>query len=302
MSTLRAVLARLLAASLVVLTLAGLTAPAAHADTSRPRHQIIWNIHSLLQGDMQNAQTSYWAMIGALRNAAGHNVGNGVGATERLRAEGPRAVEIRLMDNDAPYAALYVRSDNLYMMGVWSPSSHSGSVTGLVGFRDQRAEMQAILQRNGTPAAVTDFGFDSNYDALGSDTRATVGMNGYTIADAVRAVHGYNRNMTHTAQTGFQASLIILIQAVSEAARFQDIAITVGANIRNYASGSGTRLSINQVNMENDWSDISEWLHTALNPEPDTILATMRIGNEEFNSLDSFNRRFHYTLAQGKFF
>ncbi|WP_030019843.1 ribosome-inactivating family protein, partial [Streptomyces monomycini] len=144
------------------------------------------------------------------------------------------------MDGDRGVAALYVRSDNLYLMGVWTPSSQSGSVSGLVGFRDQRAEMQAILQRNGTPAPVTDFGFNSNYDALGSDTRATVGMNGYTIANAVRAVSGYNNHMTHTAQTGFQASLIILIQAVSEAARFQDIAITVGNNIRSGRSGSDT--------------------------------------------------------------
>ncbi|MFH9426466.1 ribosome-inactivating family protein [Streptomyces sp. NPDC017529] len=302
MSTLRAALARILAASLAVLALAGLAAPSAHADTTRPRHQIIWNVQSLLDGNMEDAYSRYWSMIGALRTAAGHRVGNGVGATERLRAEGARAVEIRLMNGNEPYAALYVRSDNLYTMGVWSPSQQSGSVTGLVGFRDQRAEMQAILQRNGTPAAVTDFGFNSTYDALGSYRRAEVGMNGYTIADAIRAVHGYSHRMTATQQAGFQAQLIILIQAVSEAARFQDIAITVGNNIRSYASGSATRLSTNQVNMENDWSDVSEWLHAALNPEPDTILTTIRFGGGEYNSLEAFNRRFHYTLAQGSYF
>ncbi|MEU4199232.1 ribosome-inactivating family protein [Streptomyces sp. NPDC026294] len=302
MSTLPAALARLLAASLAVLTLAGLTASSAHADTTRPREQIIWNVRSLLQGDMEGAQTSYWAMIGALRNAAGHNVGNGVGATERLRADGARAVEIRLMDGDRGVAALYVRSDNLYLMGVWTPSSLSGSVSGLVGFRDQRAEMQAILQRNGTPAPVTDFGFNSNYDALGSGTRAAVGMNGYTIANAVRAVSAYNHNMTHTAQTGFQASLIILIQAVSEAARFQDIAITVGGNIRSYASGDGTRLSLGQVNLENQWSGISQWLHSALNPVPGTTLAIMRLNGTDYRSLEEYTRRHHYTLALGTYF
>ncbi|WP_167745441.1 ribosome-inactivating family protein, partial [Streptomyces monomycini] len=145
-----------------------------------------------------------------------------------------------LMDGDRGVAALYVRSDNLYLMGVWTPSSLSGSPSGLVGFRDQRDHMQAVLQRNGTPAAVGDFRFDSNYDALGSGMRANVGMNGYTIANAVRAVSGYDTHMTRTAQTGFQTDLIILIQAVSEAARFQDIAITVSDNIRSGRSGSVT--------------------------------------------------------------
>ncbi|OKI00841.1 hypothetical protein A6A06_18185 [Streptomyces sp. CB02923] len=241
-------------------------------------------------------------MIGDLRTAAGHNVGNGVGATERLRADGARAVEIRLVNDNESYASLYVQSDNLYMMGVWTPSPHSGSVSGLVGFRDQRAEMQAILQRNGTPAPVTDFGFNSNYDSLGSNRRAEVGMNGFTIADAARALHGYNPHMTHTQQAGFQAQLIILIQAVSEAARFQDIAITVGNNIRNYASGQGTRLSLNQVNMENNWGNISGWLSAALDLPPDTISTTIEFGGEHFNNLDAFNRRFHYTLAKGSFF
>ncbi|GCD41031.1 ribosome-inactivating family protein [Streptomyces paromomycinus] len=301
-STLRAALARLLAASFAVLTLAGLTAPSAHADTTRAREQIIWNVHSLLQGDMEGAQSSYWAMIGALRNAAGHNVGNGVGATERLRADGARAVEIRLMDGNRGVAALYVRSDNLYLMGVWTPSSLSGSATGLVGFRDQRAEMQAILQRNGTPDTVADFGFDSNYDALGSNMRATVGMNGYTIGNAVRAVSGYSHNMTGTARAGFQASLIILIQAVSEAARFQDIAVTVGSNIRRGVSGENTRLSLGQVNLENRWSGISQWLHSALNPVPGTSLAVMHLNGTDYRSLEEYTRRYHYTLALGTYF
>ncbi|KOT62925.1 MULTISPECIES: ribosome-inactivating family protein [Streptomyces] len=302
MSTLRAAFARLLAASLAALAVAGLTAPSAHADTTGERHQIVWNVHSLLRGERQDAYSRYWNMIGALRTAAGHRVGNGVGATERLRSTGARAIEIRLVDNNESYASLYVRSDNLYTMGVWTPSRNSGSVTGLVGFRDQRLEMQAILQRNGTPAPVTDFGFDSTYDALGSYTRASVGMNLYTIADAARAVHGYNPEMTPTQQGGFRAQLIILIQAVSEAARFQDLAITIGENIRTGESGPATRLSTDQVNMENDWSAVSRWLRDALNTPPDTTLATIRFGGGEFDSLEAFNRRFHYTLAKGSFF
>ncbi|WP_035804964.1 ribosome-inactivating family protein [Kitasatospora mediocidica] len=302
-STLRAALTRLLAASLAVLTLAGLTATSAHADTTRPREQIIWNVHSLLSGDMKDAYGRYWSMLGALRGTVGHRVGNSVTATERLRQDGARAVEIRIMNDDQSVASLFLRSDNLYVMGVWTPSPNSGSATGAVGFHDQRAELQAILQRNGTPAAVTDLGFDSTYDALGSDTRGAVGMNGYTIAEAIRAVSGYNHNMTETAQRGFRASLIILIQAVAEAARFQDIAITVSRNIYSYASGSSTKLSLAQVNLENAWSPISRWLHAAVSPlPPGTTLATLRLDGQDYNSLEQYNMRYTYTLALGTYF
>lgn len=277
---LRAACTRALATLLVLLAAVGLTAPAAHADTGNTqRVQIIWNVHSLMTGDAVTAQQDYATMIDSLRSAAGHNVlWDRLGDTETRTDNDHHVVEIRVMDNNDSVAGLYLRSDNLYLMGFWTGSPNSGSVTGLLGFSDQFQELQFILQRNGTPAAVQNIGYSSSYNALGSDRRTRVSMDMTRIALALNMVRRANTTNVPYNTTAFRDQLLILIQATAEAARFQDIRDRVWANIGlgRDSTVPNPHLDNDMIGLENNWGRISTWVHQQVNgtdtttPSPST--------------------------------
>jgi hypothetical protein len=197
--------------------------------------------------------------------------------------------------NNVGFASLFVRTNDGYVMGFWTPSRNSGSFAGVLGFSDMYQQLEAIHTAAGRGAVqVGDLGFRSNYMALGSDVRGDVGMGPAGIGNAIRVLQAYDSRTTATAQAGLRACLIVLIQATMEAARFQYISDQV---LRNIRTNSNDALITYSLQLENAWTQMSAWIHNGWNNPPN--LALFRVGNNFFQNPRQLLGTIGYVLSAG---
>ncbi|MEU8580269.1 ribosome-inactivating family protein [Streptomyces abikoensis] len=263
----------------MVCALAGvvMAAPRARADTNGPRHQIVWNVQNLYAGNFRAAANEYQNMITAVRNAAGHSLLNQeLGETEVRQNNDHHVVEIRMVNGpDTPgnsVASLYLRSNDLYVMGIWTPSVNQDvPVSGLMAFRNMGQEMTHIVQQaTGQNHAVGDLRVGANYSDLGTDRRTQVPMGGNGLRAAIQRIQGYQRPQNADDVRAMNDAYLTLIQATAEAARFELIATHVANNLRQNRE---TRLGADDSVMENNWDAISNWIRARLsNPMGEGII------------------------------
>ncbi|MEU6963910.1 ribosome-inactivating family protein [Streptomyces chrestomyceticus] len=286
----------------MVCVLAGfvVAAPQARADTNGPRHQIVWNVQNLYAGNFRAAATDYQNMISALRDAAGHSLlTQRLGATEVRANNDRRAVEIRMVNGpDIPgnsVASLYLRSNDLYVMGLWTPNGGGDvPVSGLMAFRGMDQEMRNIVQRATTVHhPVGDLRIGAGYDALGSERRTRVGMGGDALRSAIQRIQHYQRPTNEDDVRAMNDAYLTLIQATAEAARFETIATHVANNLRQHQE---TRLTSTDSTMENQWNTLSGWLLARLrNPTGDGI----NFRGVHYVTLNALLAASGYIMAQG---
>ncbi|MFK8844059.1 ribosome-inactivating family protein [Streptomyces sp. Ac-502] len=286
----------------MVCALAGFVAaaPQARADTDEPREQIVWNVHNLFAGNFRGAATDYQNMISALRDRAGHNLlTQRLGATEVRANNDHRAVEIRMVNGpDTPgnsVASLYLRSNDLYVMGLWTPNGGGDvPVSGLMAFRDMDGEMRNIVRRATTVNhPVGDLRVGAGYDALGSSRRTQVRMGGNGLRDAIQRIQHYQRPASEDEVQSMNDAYLTLIQATAEAARFESIASHVADNLRQNRE---THLSSQDSTMENQWNTLSSWVLARLrNPTGEGI--TFR--GVHYVTLNALLAASGYIMAQG---
>ncbi|MFB1048041.1 ribosome-inactivating family protein [Streptomyces chrestomyceticus] len=287
----------------MVCVLAGfvVAAPQARADTNGYRHQIVWNVQNLYEGDFGAAADDYREMISALRDAAGHTLrGQQLGATEVRAATDHRAVEIRMVNGqDVPgnsVASLYLRSNDLYLMGIWTPNGNGVDVpvSGLMAFNGMQREMQTIVQRaTRVEYPIGPLHVGANYDALGSTRRTEVGMGGYALRGAIQLLQRYSRPQSEEAVLAMNGAYLTLIQATAEAARFESIATHVENNLRTYQE---TRLTREDSAMENQWNTLSGWLLARYRNEPGNGITFRGVHYATLNALLAVSG---YIMAQG---
>ncbi|MFD9688825.1 ribosome-inactivating family protein [Kitasatospora sp. NPDC059088] len=237
---------------------------AAQANTGTNRlFQIDWSLDGIVQNNPSQAAADYDSVITELRGAArGNSVLMGRMDDTEIRPDDDRhLIEVRLQQGGQHIGSVYFRSDNLYIMGIWTPSQNSGSVSGILGFSDQRVALQQILARAGYQRAVGNLNVGSSYMALGSAARATVRMGATEIAFATGLIHFYDSHSTATSATLRNQSYLVLIQALAEAARFEEIRAHVSNNLRTRANQP---VPAALISWENQWSAVSRWLHQVM--------------------------------------
>ncbi|MEU6486350.1 ribosome-inactivating family protein [Streptomyces sp. NPDC046887] len=263
-------------AFVMALSMVGLTAPVSHADPKQPLTEIHWNITGL-EGGGQAAHDEYWRVIDQLHHHTGHDfhqtqLDETTGLSNRL-------VQISLHHKGAYVGALYFWADNLYLAGIYQP----GQGGGHFAFRDQRpADFNAVLGVHSEPLP-----WNGSYIALpGGSTRQNLQINGPRLHGAMMNLAGARRLISHGAgQDLLGQSLVMMIQATAEAARFGRVFDNIRGNIRTAGSG-GAQLGVENVDLQQNWSRISNWVYRVIqNPAAGELSFGSGVFHRSFRTL-----------------
>lgn len=238
----------------------GVVAPSAHADPANEHTIIYWNITGMNQGASADVASNYSAMLGQLRNLAGHGTGPGFGDTTQAQN---RLIEMRVIDNNdlqgAHRLSLYFWADNLYLVGFTSSGQNYGF--NEEGVRDPNApRVRAIMQRvYGGAQTFNPLTFRETYGSLdGSQQRVGWGFNPTALhADLRRLMNLHSENST----SAVRRAIVQTIAATSEAGRYETIARVVRDDV---AYGGTQGVGTLGVALENGWSELSSWVHDAM--------------------------------------
>lgn len=258
--------------------LAGLAAPAAHADTNQPLTQVTWVIDDLLNGGADPHQ-QYWNMIADLHRHSGHDYFRD-NVDETTRSTQSQLIQVSVWRYGTYQGALYFWANNLYLAGFYQP----GNGGGHYAFNDP-ASTARFNQVLGVQARVLPW--TGNYSTLpGGSARQNQQINGPRLDSALQQLHQANTLLqSANGRDLLGQSLVMMIQATSEAARFGRVFDNIRGNIRDHG---GAQIGIENADLEQNWGNISNWIYRVLqNPG----IAPLQIGT------GAFHRSFA-TLAQ----
>ncbi|MFI9202793.1 ribosome-inactivating family protein [Streptomyces sp. NPDC053048] len=252
-------------------------APTAHADPNDAHTQWTWQISDLQHGG-EAAERSYWDLIARLHDLSGHRI-PGQDRLAETTNQPARLIEIRLQAGEQYWGSLYFWADNLYLAGFYQPSV-DGSDDHHYAFPDTWPdEFSRVL--GGVPVDRLPFG--GNYNALpggSTSARQQQVINAFsfysalgTLRDAPRYLH------TGPGRETIGRSLVTIIQATSEAARFARIFDNIRGNMLHYTANP---IGADNVVLEQNWDHISNWVYRALRPGDHGVLG---LGSRTFSTL-----------------
>ncbi|MFD9592651.1 ribosome-inactivating family protein [Kitasatospora sp. NPDC059973] len=249
---------RRLVGSLVALALAvglmGMTPPAAHADTNNRLSNINWEISDLSGGGAQ-AHQRYWDVIAQLHSLSSHDWFR-TDLDETVVADNDQLIQISLFQSGAYQGAIYFWPHNLYLAGFYQVGG-----THWV-FNDGNASRERFNRVLGVQASTLPW--SSNYNGLpGGEARYNQQINGPRLDNALRQVRQISALQNSASGRAVLAdSLIMMIQATSEAARFGRIFDNIRGNIRDHGLA---QIGRDNVNLETNWAGISNWVYRVMN-------------------------------------
>ncbi|MFF3335361.1 ribosome-inactivating family protein [Streptomyces sp. NPDC002888] len=294
---LRTVKRRLLGAVVALalsIGLAGLAAPAAHADPDRYLTVHDWDISDLAGGG-QHAHEQYWNMIAAMHRVTGHDFFRDTLDETTTRQDA--LFQVSLHRNGNYIGALYFWPNDLYLAGFYQAGPNGGHYAFNEG---RRARFNAILG-----VTSNELPWNGNYTSLpsgGQDNRRTARVAGPGIDNALQQIGRANQLLIPGAPNGHHilgSALTTVIQATSEAARFGRIFDNIRYNILNH---SLVQMGDENVALQQQWSNLSGWVYRALNNagvQPFTLNTGTGIQRIFYSYLDVIRYVFYMELASG---
>ncbi|MFF4382980.1 ribosome-inactivating family protein [Kitasatospora sp. NPDC001547] len=251
-------LRRRLAGLLIALTLAvglmGMTPTAAHADTGERLTNIDWDI-SDLNGGGASAHQRYWDVISRLHSLSSHDWFR-TDLDETVVADNDQLIQISLHRSGTYLGAMYIWPHNLYVAGFYQAGgTHWVFDDGLAA----RNRFNRVLGVNASTLP-----WSSNYNNIpGGGGRASQQINGPRLSNALQQVHQIAALQNSGSGRAVLAdSLLMMVQATSEAARFGRIFDNVRTNIRDHGVA---QVGVENVNLETNWGGLSNWVYRVMN-------------------------------------
>ncbi|GAA0421918.1 ribosome-inactivating family protein [Streptomyces luteireticuli] len=233
-----------------------------------------------------NTPYQYMAFVNQVRDAVSEEIPRGTvtdsSGIRRTRADrNPLAVRLSPGGNtDAAAIDLMIRPDNLYVVG-WRTQNQS------YWLQDDHAPR---------PAGYADAGFGGSYIELAGAAgqgRGGIRLGQPAMEDAVRTLARDNASTRDRAH-----AMTVLVQMVSEAARFNGIAQSISGaasaepprrgGSRDLRWYEGTQPNAAVLDMENNWGALSRVLAELGNRQP--VTNPVRIGNLQVTELDQLRR------------
>ncbi|MFD4660139.1 ribosome-inactivating family protein [Kitasatospora sp. NPDC058444] len=249
---------RRLVGVLVALALAvglmGMTPTAAHADTNNRLSNINWEIGDLGGGGAQEHQR-YWDVIAQLHSLSSHDWFR-EDLDETIVADNDQLIQISLFQHGTYLGAMYFWPHNLYLAGFYQVGGTHWVFADGPGSRDRFNRVLGV-QASTLP-------WSSNYNGIPrGDNRWQQRITGPSLENSLRQVRQIAVLQDTAAGRAVLAdSLIMMIQATSEAARFGRIFDNIRNNIRNHTD---VQIGEDNVNLETNWSSVSNWVYRVMN-------------------------------------
>jgi hypothetical protein len=256
----------------------GALAPTAQADPQQPLTVIDWDITGLEHGG-QGHHDRYWNVIDQVHRISGHNFHQILDETTTTYN---RLIQIRVSYARQHAVSLYFWANTLYLAGFYQPGQPNGTGNRHYvfpdGYPDAFNQVLGVnaqrLPWNGSYANLPD---GSNR----GDRRLTP-QNLQNSLLSLRRTQELLGSQAGTTTVG--SSLVDIIGATAEAARFGYIFDVVRQNIRGNTSTPIGRFG---AVLETSWGDLSRWVYARLNdPSGDGIT----IGSPDYS-------RYYATVA-----
>ncbi|MET8543732.1 ribosome-inactivating family protein [Kitasatospora sp. NPDC004799] len=270
-------LAGVLIAFALAVGLMGMTPSAAHADTNDRLTIIDWDI-SDLNGGGASPHQRYWDVISRLHTLSSHDWFR-TDLDETVVADNDQLIQISLHRNGAYLGAMYYWPHSLYLAGFYQVGG-----THWV-FNDGDASRARFNRVLGVQARTLPW--SSNYNNIpGGGNRQDQQINGPRLDNALQQVRQIEALQNSGSGRAVLAdSLLMMIQATSEAARFGRIFDNVRGNIRDHGLA---QIGVENVNLETNWAALSNWVYRVMD---NAGTPPVTIGQEGF-------QRTFYTLPQ----
>ncbi|MGW3232392.1 ribosome-inactivating family protein [Kitasatospora sp. NPDC001095] len=237
--------------------LTGMTSPAAHADTNNRLTNIDWDI-SDLGGGGDSAHARYYEVIRRLHELSSHDWFR-TDLDETVVADNDQLIQISINRNGMYQGAIYIWPHNLYVAGFYQVGGTHWVFREDNPAAPERARFNRTLGVNANTLP-----FTGNYNNLpGGGSRQNQRITGPALQNAlqqVRNIHLLQSTGSNWATLG--DSIIMMIQATSEAARFGRIFDNIRGNIRNH---SDAQIGVENVNLETNWAALSNWVYRVMN-------------------------------------
>ncbi|MFJ7910995.1 ribosome-inactivating family protein [Kitasatospora sp. NPDC096204] len=247
-----------LVGALIALALAvgltGMTSPAARADTNERLTNIDWDI-SDLNGGGGSPHQRYWDVISRLHTLSSHDWFR-TDLDETVVADNEQLIQISIHRSGVYQGAMYFWPHNLYLAGFYQAGG-----THWV-FNDGAASTNRFNRVLGVNASVLPW--SSNYNNIpGGGSRQNQQINGPRLDNALQQVHHISGLMASGSGRSLLAdSILMMVQATSEAARFGRIFDNIRGNIRDHGLA---QIGVENVNLETNWATISNWVYRVMN-------------------------------------
>lgn len=195
----------------------------------------------------------YDRMINAVRHAAGHNWRRDMLETTD-RTHRLVVVEVHLHHGEfggTDRLNLYFTAADMYLRGWESPDDRTNTVV-------QFGSYDLALRLPGTHR-IHRLGFGEAYPSIESTAelnRQRLRFNRNNLFDSVLLLHRFSHPNNHVQPRDVARSVLRLVVAIAEAARFGGIAGTIGGAIR---SNSERPLGDTNVALTNNWDRLSRW-------------------------------------------
>jgi hypothetical protein len=219
--------------------------------------KIEWNLD---EKDNDGGENYYHDMIRALRERASDQCL--LNKTYALTSDKKQFIEIQVTQGGNHIISLFVQSSSLYVVG-WSTR-----VSG--DWQYIQIDDQPVPSGQ-TVALTTPFGGDYGALERAAEQERTAGSLGQAgIAAAVQSLASANPGAAISWRPRARA-LLVLIQAVSESARFRPITRTIRHGL---TSGIATQASEQWLDLENHWSALGRNLQNAVESDTDPVAYT----------------------------
>ncbi|MFG2908324.1 ribosome-inactivating family protein [Kitasatospora sp. NPDC048286] len=257
--------------------LTGMTSPAARADTSENLTNINWDI-SDLNGGGASPHQRYWDVIARLHTLSSHDWFR-TDLDETQVRDVDRLIQISIHRGGIYQGALYFWPHNLYVAGFYQAGGTHWT------FNDGPAAVGRFNRVLGVNASLIPW--SSNYNNIpGGSDRQSQQITGPRLDNALQQLSHISGLMASGSGRSLLAdSVLMMVQATSEAARFGRIFDNIRGNIRDHGVA---QVGVENVNLETNWAALSNWVYRVMN-NPGTPAITVGAG--------VFARTF-YTLPQ----
>ncbi|MGI5526003.1 ribosome-inactivating family protein [Streptomyces syringium] len=268
-----------LALAMTVGLISTAAAPAAHADPHDTHTQWTWQIEDLQHGG-EAAERSYYRLIERLHDISGHRI-PGQDRLAETTNQPARIIEIRLQNGEQYWGSLYFWADNLYLAGFYQPSVDGSDDHHYVFpdvWPDEFSRVLGGVQVDRLP-------FGGNYNQLpGGSTQARQqqSITAFSFYAALATLQHAPRYLhTGPGRESMGRSLVTIIQATSEAARFARLFDNIRGNMRDYTANP---IGAENVVLEQNWDHISDWVYRAMQPGNHGVLG---LGSRTFTTLQA---------------
>ncbi|MFE3263604.1 ribosome-inactivating family protein [Streptomyces sp. NPDC059215] len=251
----RAIVGSLAAISIALGATAGIGATSASADTGKSQVSHVWL--SLTQNGGATVREQYFAFLSSVRNAAGHSF-RGDTSIAQSAAQGIIRVDVNIGGSGITF---WVTPQDLYVVGFSNSSGNTFRFNDLDDATVGRLTNAAHAQ--GFNGPVTTLSYGGNYNSLsnaaerGRENTPISNNDIYNMIYPLAISRPDNVSLSTEGRNAARA-LILAIQFVSEAARFNDVAGVMGEALNNQAPRRAG-LPAQLQHLENNWARISQF-------------------------------------------